>query len=157
VLTPENPDPIPAKTEEKDRKTTRQFESGATRDQDADKLHYEGYISPIVLLRYAIYMKKHEKMADGTTRAPDNWQKGIPKSAYIESLLRHVMTLWLDHDGYGYLSNESYQDTLCAVIFNASGLLFEDYKTDGLSFDSDNLGKSILPDDLMQSNHSKNE
>ena len=101
----------------------RKFNTGATRDIDKDKLDYEGFISPIVLKRYAEYMNKHRIQSNGKFRESDNWQKGIPKNAYMKSLLRHVMDLWLEHRGYK--SRDGIEDALCGIIFNSMGYLFE--------------------------------
>jgi hypothetical protein len=75
----------------------REFKSGATRDDDADKYDYEGFLSPLVLERYAEYMHKHRKQADGKMRDSDNWQKGIPVVQYMKSKLRHIMVTWKLH------------------------------------------------------------
>lgn len=101
----------------------RTFETGATRDTDANKLDFEGFLSPLVLERYAEYMDKNRKQRDGTYRDSDNWQKGIPFAAYAKSLWRHFFAFWKRHRGYA--ANESLEDSLCAVIFNASGYLHE--------------------------------
>jgi hypothetical protein len=102
----------------------RRFESGATRDTDEGKLDYEGFFSPRVLRRRAEYMQVHAVQADGESRSSDNWQKGIPTEAYMKSLIRHCFHAWeLWRDGEdSYLDLE---DALCAVCFNAEGLLFE--------------------------------
>jgi hypothetical protein len=107
----------------------RRFVTGATRDTDADKLDVEGFESPLVRLRYAQYMHGKRRLADGTLRDADNWQQGIPRDVYVKSLTRHALDLNLHHDGYGDLAVESLEDTLCALIFNASGLLFEILKS----------------------------
>ncbi len=97
--------------------------SGATRTDDVDKLDYEGFLSPLVLKRYAEYLHKHRKMDDGTMRASDNWQLGIPLSNYMKSLWRHFMDVWTAHrDPEIAIDQEA---ALCAVIFNASGYLHE--------------------------------
>lgn len=101
----------------------RVFESGATRDDDDDKLDYEGFLSPLVLERYCVYMHKHRIQADGKLRNSDNWQKGLTKSAYAKSMWRHFMDFWMEHRGYS--SREGIQDALCALLFNASGYLHE--------------------------------
>ncbi len=101
----------------------RRFDTGATRDTDDGKLDYEGFLSPLVLRRYAEYMHEHRYLRDGTVRTSDNWQKGIPLDAYMKSGWRHFMDWWLHHrceDGEGSL-----EDALCALIFNASGYLHE--------------------------------
>lgn len=99
----------------------REFESGATRDDDATKADYEGFLSPAVLERYGQYMLKHQKQADGQRRDSDNWQKGIPPNVYMKSLLRHVFDVWLYFRGRPV----DLEEALCAVMFNAMGILFE--------------------------------
>jgi hypothetical protein len=101
----------------------RTFETGATRDTDKDKLDYEGFLSPLVLQRFAQYMRKHQVQTDGCIRKSDNWQKGIPKEVYMKSLLRHMMELWLCHRGN--ITDVSREESLCAILFNAQGYLFE--------------------------------
>ena len=103
----------------------RTFDSGAIRDTDQDKPRYGGFISPAVWAVFGEYMHKNRKMADGTLRAADNWQKGIPVEEYIESLLRHVMDVWLWLRGNPEFTEGGYEEALCAVLFNAQGLLFE--------------------------------
>jgi hypothetical protein len=106
----------------------RKFNTGATRDVDETKHDFEGFVSPLVTHRFAEYMTSHRRQKDGTIRASDNWQKGIPLEAYIKSLVRHVEDLRLHWDGYGPLATESLEDSLCAIIFNANGFLFETLK-----------------------------
>jgi len=103
----------------------RQFKSGANRDSDKGKLDYEGFYSPLVKKRFAEYMNANRKLKDGTTRDSDNWQKGIPKDAYIKSLNRHFEDLHLAHRGYPDEARENIEDALCAIIFNAQGYLLE--------------------------------
>jgi hypothetical protein len=98
----------------------RKFETGASRDTEDGKLDYEGFLSPAVLEAYAAYMHANRKMADGSLRGSDNWQKGIPKDVYMKSLLRHTMKLWKDHR-----AGKASQEELCAVMFNAMGYLYE--------------------------------
>lgn len=107
----------------------RVFNSGATRDDDNGKYDYEGFLSPIVLKRYSEYLHKHRKQADGTMRGSDNWQGGIPPDVYMKSLLRHVIDVWLLHDGFPEDATvPDIQESLCAVMFNAMGYLFEELK-----------------------------
>lgn len=109
----------------------RTFETGATRDTDAGKLDYEGFLSPRVLKRFAEYMNKNRVQSDGTLRDSDNWQKGIPLEAYMKSLWRHFFEVWelyrvrvangvLDDDQIDALD-----EALCAVMFNTQGFLHE--------------------------------
>ena len=73
--------------------------------------------------RYAQYMHKHRKQADGKLRASDNWQQGIPMSAYMKSMWRHFLDVW--RQWRGLKGEDSFEDSLCALIFNASGMLHE--------------------------------
>jgi len=108
-------------------KKIRVFKTGATRDTEDGKLDYEGFLSPVVLQRYAEYMHKHRKQSNGKLRDSDNWQKGISKEVYIKSLARHFMDLWLEHRGKR--DGIRRQDTLCAILFNTMGYLYEELKS----------------------------
>jgi len=101
----------------------REFKTGATRDQDETKLDYEGFLSPLVLEQYAKYMHTNRKQADGNLRASDNWQKGIPREAYIKSGWRHFFDWWQNHRGYK--SRETIINALCGLLFNVMGYLHE--------------------------------
>lgn len=101
----------------------RKFETGATKDTDENKLDYEGFLSPMVMKRYAEYMNKNRVQADGEHRGSDNWQKGIPIAAYMKSMWRHFMELWTGHRNEA--SNEDRQEALCAILFNVMGYLHE--------------------------------
>lgn len=99
----------------------RTFETGATRDIDKDKYDYEGFLSPLVLERYAEYMHKNRVQSNGTLRDSDNWQKGIPLSQYMKSLTRHFMEFWKAHR----IGKGNREELLCAIMFNTMGYLFE--------------------------------
>lgn len=120
----------------------RKFKSGATRDDDKDKLDYEAALSPLVLKAYADYMRKHRLKPDGTVRKDDDWQRGLPLNSYMKSMWRHFHDVWMIHRGWYPASHDTnMHDALCAVIFNASGYLhrlieLSEYPT--LSEDSDN-------------------
>lgn len=107
----------------------RQFDTGATRDTDQNKLDYEGFYNPRVLEIYAQYLNKHRVQSDGNLRDSDNWQKGIPKNVYMKSLCRHLIAVWLIHRGYIAKDNKenivTLKDSLCGTIFNAMGMLLE--------------------------------
>ena len=102
----------------------RQFSTGATRDANAGKFDYEGFLSPRVIERYAEYMNRHRIQSDGKLRDSDNWQKGIPKDQYMKSLWRHFMDLWKWHRGIPVLG-VSIEEALCAILFNTMGYLHE--------------------------------
>jgi hypothetical protein len=80
-------------------------------------------MSPIAIEAYGNYMHAHRYQSDGTLRASDNWTKGIPQREYLKSLLRHVMDVWLLFRGAP--AREDKETALCAIIFNAQGLLHE--------------------------------
>lgn len=101
--------------------TIRQFESGATRNADTEKLDYEGFFSPLVMKRYAEYMHKNRFLEDGSMRGSDNWQKGIPLDSYMKSGYRHFVDVWQNHRGID--SGVTQEEALCAVLFNMSGYL----------------------------------
>lgn len=104
----------------------RHFDSGATRNLDASKLDFEGFLSPLVLRRYAEYMHRHRQLPDGTLRESDNWQLGFPQSVYMKSGWRHFFDWWTEHRGEP--TSDGLEDALCALIFNASGYLHEHLK-----------------------------
>ena len=106
----------------------RKFETGATRDADEGKYDYEGFLSPLVIKRFGEYMHKHRVQSDGSLRDSDNWQKGIPLSAYLKSAHRHYMDVWLHHRGLSDEANEPIEEALCALLFNISGYLHETCK-----------------------------
>lgn len=113
----------------------REFETGATRDDATGKFDFEGYLSPAVLWEFARYMEGHGHLADGSTRASDNWQKGIPTDEYMKSLLRHVFDLWMLHRGYQPVRPENGEEVdaheaLGGALFNLQGL-WHNYTQDG--------------------------
>lgn len=106
----------------------RTFETGATRSLDAERVDPEGVLSPLAIERYGEYMGKHRRQSDGTLRATDNWQKGIPLPAYMKGMWRHVLHLWQRHRGWTVVDPKAADDIeedLCAIIFNAQGYLHE--------------------------------
>ncbi len=107
----------------------RVFETGATRDTAGDKPDYAGFLHPWVLEAFGKYMQKNQVQSDGTRRASDNWQKGIPKEVYMSSMFRHFMDVWANDraglDGM-VVTREARHEALCALIFNVMGYLFED-------------------------------
>ena len=107
-------------------KVMRVFDSGATRNTDEGKIDYYGLMSPRVLKCYAEYMNKHRLQADGLLRDSDNWKLGIPVKQYMKSLLRHTMDLWYEYEA-AVIEDASAvnKELLCAVIFNAMGMLYE--------------------------------
>jgi hypothetical protein len=104
----------------------RTFSTGATRNLSENKPDYEAYISPLVIERFGEYMLRNQKQADGSMRPGDNWQKGIDFDSYMKSAWRHFLSWWKAHRDYK--EQEDIEDSLCAMIFNASGYLHETLK-----------------------------
>jgi hypothetical protein len=117
----------------------QQFATGATRSAADHKIDFEGHISPEVLTIYGDYMRRHRiNRRTGETRASDNWQRGIPLPAYMKSLVRHMTDLWRVWRGRTVEDPDSPDgdaftlgDLLCAIIFNAMGMLYELQKVGG--------------------------
>lgn len=120
----------------------RKFDTGATRSLDNGRDDPEGYLSPIVIDRFNEYMTKHRLQPDGTMRASDNWQHGIPVSAYMKGMWRHFLHLWTRYRGLPVRDPGAAKDAeedLCALMFNVQGMLFEILVNKG-------NGKKIAPD-----------
>jgi hypothetical protein len=105
----------------------RTFDTGATRDTDEGKLDYEGFLCPLVLEAFAEYMHKKRQMPDGSMRDSDNWQKGIPVSAYMKSMWRHFFAVWKEHRAseVSAVSVAGAEEDLMALLFNVMGLAHE--------------------------------
>lgn len=100
------------------------FESGATRNRKENELQYEGFISPLALQMFAKYMHEHRHTADGEVRASDNWQKGIPDESYRDSLLRHVIDIWMIYRDWAALARDGdKREALAGAFFNLQGLM----------------------------------
>jgi hypothetical protein len=111
----------------------RTFSTGANRDTDTGKPDYEGFLCPEVLVAYGRYMHRNRTLNNGEVRASDNWQKGIPKDAYVKSLWRHFMDLWRLHRGKTVTDPKSgrevtKEEACCAIMFNVMGYLHETLK-----------------------------
>lgn len=104
--------------------TVTKFLSGATRSSETT-FDPSGFISPAVLVGFSRYMEKHRRQADGGLRAADNWQKGMPTSRAIRSLVRHFFDFWLMSRGYRPNSAdcETPEDALHAIMFNVQVIL----------------------------------
>lgn len=118
-------------------KQMRDFATGAKRSSDAGKPDYWGFISHRAVKAFGEYMMRHQVCEDGSLRQSDNWKKGIPISSYQKSRSRHVRELE-QMEELGTDLNDSgpesaaYEEALCALIFNAQGLLHERLKARGL-------------------------
>lgn len=104
----------------------RQFDTGATRNDDSGKVDFEGFLSPTALQAFGRYMHKNRHLPDGSMRASDNWQSGIPLDSYMKSMLRHLMDVWLIHRSRSEEARTcSMEEALCGLMFNVHGYLHE--------------------------------
>jgi len=106
---------------------TREWESGAYRDTNSEKLDYEAFYNPLVVREYARYMHKHRKQANGKLRDGDNWQglfgtPGEHRAVCMKSMWRHFHDLWMFHRGYA--GRDTIKEALCALLFNVQAYLF---------------------------------
>lgn len=109
----------------------RNFESGAYRDGEIGKNDYEGFLSPLVIESFGNYMTIHRKQSNGELRESDNWQKGIPKEAYMKSMWRHFLDVWKIHRGIKVEKDGhvwDLEEALNALLFNVMGMQFENLK-----------------------------
>jgi hypothetical protein len=103
----------------------RTFESGATRSNDDEKIDYEGFMSPAAVRLFGRYMQRHQICEDGSQRASDNWQNGIPLSSYMKSMFRHFVDLWELHRRGDTLTGPGIEEALGALMFNVQGYAHE--------------------------------
>jgi len=111
----------------------RTFDTGATRDSETGKFDYEAYLSPLFIEAYGRYMAAHQVQPDGALRPGDNWQKGIPKTAYMKSGWRHFFDWWKLHRGLRAFDRKTGKpvdvvEAGCALAFNVMGYLHEHLK-----------------------------
>lgn len=103
----------------------RCFDTGASRDDVEGKIDYR-CLSPAVLQAFGAYMHKH-RFQGGAIRAADNWKRGMPSDSYVDSLLRHVLDLWMLHEGMQPTRPETgeqvgWEDALGGCLFNVQGV-----------------------------------
>jgi hypothetical protein len=103
--------------------SVRAFDTGATRDTDAGKIDYDGFLSYPVLHAFGEYMHQHRIQSDGSLRDSDNWQKGIPRPQYRKSAFRHFIDWW-----HAHRRGEDVTEQACALMFNVMGDLHEHLK-----------------------------
>jgi hypothetical protein len=127
----------------------REFESGATRDDATDKLDFRGFLSIQVLRRYAQYMHKHRKQADGNLRDSDNWKHGIPQKAYLESAWRHFLD-WAELADLEDPPSVEVQEAACALLFNIMGWLHEEMHECGSREAEDTVAAQVRLDEATQ-------
>lgn len=125
----------------------REFKSGGIRDDDHDKIDYEGFLNPKVIEAFGKYMHKHRFQADGKMRDSDNWQNCFGDDHYsvcMKSLMRHVHDLWMEHRGYD--SREGIEDAINGILFNAMAYyhkLLQDKEFESLDKQLDELGEEF--------------
>lgn len=123
----------------------REFSTGATRDRAEGKLDFLGFISAKAERRFAAYMNKNRRLADGSLRDGDNWKKGMPTPIYADSLARHAQEVRelindaVDLSGCGtarqliaveasHPALLAVDEAVCALYFNLQGWLHERIK-----------------------------
>jgi hypothetical protein len=113
----------------------RQFETGATRNIDTERIDPEGFLAPEPLAEFFNYMHKNRVQKNGNIRESDNWQLGIPQRVYMKSLWRHFFDFWTVHREVGNnkvepspYRNEKLIEDCCAMMFNVMGYLKEELK-----------------------------
>jgi hypothetical protein len=97
--------------------------TGAVRDTAEGKGRYD------LLPTYAMYRLARHYENGAKKYADRNWEKGIPTSRFMESLIRHA---------FQYLGGDRSEDHLAAVAWNALGLIETEYR----------IEKGILPEAL---------
>lgn len=101
---------------------TKQFQSGAIRDNEDNKYDFIETISWTALNRFAKYMtEKKTKYGSG------NFKKGIPIDSYERSLLRHVHKYLVNKYESG--NEEPLEDHLSAIVFNVFGIIHEEERS----------------------------
>lgn len=115
--------------------STRVFATGATRNDDSERIDPEGFLSPKVMAEFFAYMHKNRFRSNGEIRASDNWQLGITQQAYAKSLSRHYWEFFDAHRSQGNhqdepspYRNQHLIDLCCAGMFNFMGYMFEELK-----------------------------
>ena len=114
-------------------KQVRQFETGANRDAEDGKYDFTGFLDPAVIYAFSAYMNACRELPDGSVRSGGNWKRGIPLDSYMSSMVRHVMDMWLLHEGHEVTRPESgvevtMTDALGGIMFNCQGYWSETLK-----------------------------
>ena len=102
----------------------REFETGATRNNDPERVDWIKMTSLPALFEYAKYMRAHRHTADGNLREFDNWKGndkrgGMALDEVVESLVRHALDLAALNAGEIPMRECNTKEACCAIIFNA--------------------------------------
>lgn len=102
--------------------------TGASRDDNYNKLEYIRFNDPRVEKIYCYFLTKHRKMADGSLREPDNWKKGFDAGVVLDSKGRHFLDQW-EYEKYGFAKRPDEEvnevESLCAEMFGVKARLYE--------------------------------
>lgn len=104
----------------------RNFDTGASRDNDKEKIDPEGFYSPLVIQAFSEYMHKNRIQADGKLRDSDNWQKLFGEdhlNVCMKSAWRHFLDLWMFHRGYK--GRDTIDDAICGLLFNIQAYYYK--------------------------------
>jgi len=102
-------------------KKNRVFESGSQRDDDTNK-PLPNHLDAYVRMRYGYLLR------DGANHyGKNNWRKGQPTEAAIESLNRHLGKFEMNHNN----GLEQDEDHLSAIIFNVQ-LIMKNEEKEGI-------------------------
>jgi len=86
---------------------------------------------------FACYMHINRTQADGSMRAADNWQKGIPTDVYIKSGWRHWFNMWQIFRSFISIGHKPEPGlemiAVCGLLFNVMGYLHERMVADGIN------------------------
>ena len=106
----------------------REFETGATRNNDQERVDWVKMLSLPAMFEYARYMSRHRLQTDGKLREFDNWKGadkkgGFPLDEVVESLMRHTLDLAALQNGDVPMRPCDTREACCAIIFNAMAYL----------------------------------
>jgi len=108
-----------AKYDANNSNTSRTFETGSQREDDADK-PLVNHLTAYTRLRFGYLLRK------GENKYPkNNWQKGQPNETALESLHRHLAK---------YEIGDRHEDHLSAIIFNVQLIMINEEK-EGIKID----------------------
>ncbi|MFA5759778.1 MAG: dATP/dGTP diphosphohydrolase domain-containing protein, partial [Clostridia bacterium] len=96
-----------------DRKNYDNFHNGAMREKKKNKGRFD-LISPIMLYRLSCVLEESVEKFKNEPGGARNWERGLPLSNWIDSLIRHIVQ-------FGEGMND--EDHLGHALFNLMGLV----------------------------------